>query len=1208
MNLKFLILFGFTIGCNSKWIVEDLDGDGFGPLDGDCWDSMSDPIPPEGALDYGITASDIYEGAEDLPYDGIDANCDGLNDFDADGDGFTATAYQGIQTLGIEGSEFMEGGDCWDSPDQTPNIQEGLIYTELIGSDIHPGAVETFYDGIDQDCGFDDDFDADGDGFVLEEYEGFITQGITAGNLPGGDCWDLNTEEYPNPSGEFTPFDVNPDAEEIWYDGTDQNCNDDNDCDQDGDGSISNEGYCEQLVIEQSIDCNDLNENVFPNDTPEIYYNGIDDNCDWLSADGDKDGDGYWDAHYPYTEEEVDPSIRYPTALDDCWDDSSSIPTGFDTINSFPQLVASDVFPSAVDVAYDGVNQDCGSDEFEFDQDGDTFNTEHYSQRDGSLGDDCIDSIDDSGFVDIGISPADIYPNNLTDDWYDGIDQDCQGNSDYDSDQDGQDSDLYGGSDCDDTDDNIFNDPSGNNTDEMIDDGMDANCDGQELCYIDFDEDGYGNSAGNTSLSPSMSCSEVGFSSNNSDCDDDENTIYPNATELCDGLINLCGGSLPTDEVDNDGDGYVECSIDSNGWDGDSSVINGGDCDDSDPSLYPNIIWYADTDNDGYGDPTATTTACTQPSGYIEESTDCNDTDNTVYPANPSELCDGQANDCAGGLNQYESDSDGDGYVECSIDSGGWDGDSAVVGGDDCEPEDSLVYPNAIEIVADNIDQNCDGIERCYIDSDNDLYGSTIEGDSYTTSCFVGGFSDNSTDCDDSDIYTFPGAAEEEDITACMTDSDGDGWGAEIVLNTDIDIGTDCDDGDSTIYPTASEISSDGIDQDCDGVDITNTSVSSLVADDLIISELLKKGDHGGEGEWFEIYNNTNDVINLDGLMVSDAGNQSFVVNQTVLLDPGDYAVFANQSDPSLNGNLPVVDYDYADNFRLDDGSDEIILASSTTIIDELYYSDNGNFDDTHRYTIIFDLQVSGADNDDQYYWCSAYDQNYSNSSHTYYGSPGLANDDCDIDGDGYIGADDCNDDDENTYVGAAEHDSTVTCMTDSDGDGYGDDNPITGVTAGSDCSDSDNDTYPFAQETSSSWDYNCDGMEALGYTNCEGEMYSYGSIDKYFLYCNTQVGWAAGNQACIDGGYDGLASVLSSSQNSDLLAMSGNNTWIGLTDDFFEGAWEWEDGSVFSYNNWANNEPNNTGNEDCVEMYNNGKWNDKQCNHSRRFFCSYTY
>ena len=223
--------------------AEDADGDGRTVLQGDCWDSLIDPVPPEGALDHGVTALDIYEGAEDLPYDGIDANCDGKNDFDADDDGF-----------------------------------------------------------------------------VPDEYAGFPTQGVGLSDFPAGDCWDLE-EENASPSGEWSAADVNPDATEVWYDGTDSDCSGDDDCDQDGDGFLVQENYCEQIIGDNAVDCNDVNPDIFPNDEPEIYYNATDDNCDWADGDGDKDGDGYWDVNYPFLENEVDISVQYPDSLNDCWDD-----------------------------------------------------------------------------------------------------------------------------------------------------------------------------------------------------------------------------------------------------------------------------------------------------------------------------------------------------------------------------------------------------------------------------------------------------------------------------------------------------------------------------------------------------------------------------------------------------------------------------------------------------------------------------------------------------------------------------------------------------------------------------------------------------------------------------------------------------------------------------------------------------------------------
>ncbi len=53
---------------------------------------------------------------------------------------------------------------------------------------------------------------------------------------------------------------------------------------------------------------------------------------------------------------------------------------------------------------------------------------------------------------------------------------------------------------------------------------------------------------------------------------------------------------------------------------------------------------------------------------------------------------------------------------------------------------------------------------------------------------------------------------------------------------------------------------------------------------------------------------------------------------------------------------------------------------------------------------------------------------------------------------------------------------------------------------------------------------------------------------------------------------------------------------WIGLTDLDQEGVWVWADGSTPDYLNWNGGEPNNAGNEDCVQLYPSGAWNDINC------------
>ena len=71
-------------------------------------------------------------------------------------------------------------------------------------------------------------------------------------------------------------------------------------------------------------------------------------------------------------------------------------------------------------------------------------------------------------------------------------------------------------------------------------------------------------------------------------------------------------------------------------------------------------------------------------------------------------------------------------------------------------------------------------------------------------------------DCDDWDPNTYPGAAENESTTECMTDADGDGFGSMEVVET-ATAGTDCDDSNPDIHPNAEEIVGDEIDSNCNG-------------------------------------------------------------------------------------------------------------------------------------------------------------------------------------------------------------------------------------------------------------------------------------------------------------------------------------------------------------------------------------------------------
>ncbi|MBX7181011.1 MAG: PKD domain-containing protein [Bacteroidia bacterium] len=103
-----------------------------------------------------------------------------------------------------------------------------------------------------------------------------------------------------------------------------------------------------------------------------------------------------------------------------------------------------------------------------------------------------------------------------------------------------------------------------------------------------------------------------------------------------------------------------------------------------------------------------------------------------------------------------------------------------------------------------------------------------------------------------------------------------------------------------------------------------------------------------------------------------------------------------------------------------------------------------------------------------------------------------------------------------------------------------------------------------------------------------------------YFILPQQMSGSAA--QAFAQNLGTNLTSIESAAENTCILNNLntlgyGGVIWIGFNDITNEGSFTWFDQANVGYTNWASGEPNQSGNEDCVQIYADGSWNDLDCN-----------
>ncbi|XP_060037382.1 CD209 antigen-like isoform X3 [Erinaceus europaeus] len=107
------------------------------------------------------------------------------------------------------------------------------------------------------------------------------------------------------------------------------------------------------------------------------------------------------------------------------------------------------------------------------------------------------------------------------------------------------------------------------------------------------------------------------------------------------------------------------------------------------------------------------------------------------------------------------------------------------------------------------------------------------------------------------------------------------------------------------------------------------------------------------------------------------------------------------------------------------------------------------------------------------------------------------------------------------------------------------------------------------------------------------------------YFFLDTKKNWKMSQSTCQDWKAH-LVIIHSEAEEKFLQSWRVRNkkkAWIGLTDQHNEGSWHWVDGSPLQLSFWSRGEPNNAGDEDCVELQDDG-WNDGLCNLEHASIC----
>ena len=745
--------------------------------------------------------------------------------------------------------------------------------------------------------------------------------------------------------------------------------------------------------------------------------------------------------------------------------------------------------------------------------------------------------------------------------------------------------------DCNDSDSDIFPDADElcNNEDDDCDGETDEDAVDADTWYLDNDEDGFGDP------DESMNACEQpeGYISDDSDCDDSDPGINPDAGEVCNNGDDDCDGEVDEDAVDA-------------------------------------FTWYLDNDEDGYGDPDESLDACEQPEGYLSDTSDCDDSDSGIFPG-ADEVCNEADDDCDDEIDEdavdadtwyFDNDTDGYGDPEESMDACNQP-DGYVDNSDDCVDDNSTVNPDA-EDLCNFIDDDCngeidDGSDHItwYLDEDSDTFGNPEVTEAACNQ--PNGYVLDNTDCDDSSITVHPYAWEVMD-NEIDDDCDGDIDGGDGTIVNTLDLGDDA---------IADIVFGEFIFPFC-GEDQTNMRITSngrmLFVEDSVdwsesVGELLSDGpvvsahwddmtpNIRGSVAWIEY----NDAVGIYFRGVPEYGSSFDNTYSVIFLADGTFIIQWEELGTNDLHGITGWSCGVNEGSAIDINEYPVISGAAGIGSGTEFglYEDFGTVDLSNmvrRFTATAGTDLDGdgwtevgGDPDDEDEQNNPYDLDNDGELHDFWGS------DCDdLDPTVYTGAEEaCNDADDNCN---GQIDEGFLWFFDNDEDGFGnalesaafcDGEPEEGmINDSSDCNDDNDAIAPRMEDVyGDGEDTDCDGTDAQA---------TWFDDSTYFVMLPiNNLTWSQANDNCIDVGYDGLASVLSEDEQTFFETMRRDSdlnagAWFGYTDAEEDGIWVWSDGSESDYTNWGDQEPNGEANENCGEFTGSGGWNDLSCDTTR--------